>query len=184
MQPRVSLRRAQRVALAGSKNGWVPPREPLQRPEPGPLLRPLLRPLILSLFERRAQFSVDVVREFPRMLKLSNSPTREPAMGRAPSPPIYRLVYRPYTSTGYLGSCILGSGGWGTIRVRPPLTLDRTQGRCDTLLWDGLVRSLGQSVRQNGMMSLNGWIFSYACMLLPARCVRAAQRRSERPTAP
>jgi len=37
---------------------------------------------------------------------------------------------------------------------------------------------------KNGMMSLNGWIFSYACMLLPARCVRAAQRRSERPTAP
>jgi hypothetical protein len=89
-------------------------------------------------------------------------------MGRAPSPPIP----------------VQGTGGWGTIRVRAPLTLDRTQGRCDTLLRDGLVRSLGQSVRQNGMMSLNGWIFSYACMLLPARCVRAAQRRSERPTAP
>jgi len=59
---------------------------------------------------------------------------------------------------------------------------------------DGL-GSFIESVRQCGMMSLNGWIFSYACMLLPARfsyacmllparCVRAAQRRSERPTAP
>ena len=72
-----------------------------------------------------------------------------------------------------------------TIRVRAPLTLDTTRGRRDTFL-RGRTDSVSfiESVRQSGMMSLNEWIFSYACMLLPARCVRAAQRRSERPTAP
>ena len=63
------------------------------------------------------------------IIKLQTAPREPGATGRAPSPPIP----------------VQGAGGWATIRVRAPLSLDTTRGRDVTHLraTDGLGMGLG-----------------------------------------